>query len=218
MPLHISAIPKDPEAPLILFCHGMGETPEIFLKHWPKLTSLPVHLVAPAGPFPFEKRRPDKIVIGHAWYLYDGGEELFRRTVSDSAAWLREALLQAEATHDLKPRFRCLLGYSQGAYFGYTMALSNPDLFTHVIGAAGRVKESFLPEVRKGTPLASVLVLHGDEDAAVPPLSARNSKDALEGRGHPVTLETLPAGHRLTPAFDESATRWIEKEWAIQEG
>lgn len=199
----------DAASPLVVLCHGMGEEPVAATRRWPELLALPVHVLAPAGPLPFELRSESGIRIGHAWYLYDGGEDLFRETVSRSAAWLRNTLDRVERERGWRPERRALVGFSQGAYFGYVAALANPDRFTHLVAVAGRLKESFVADRLAAGGSLATLILQGREDRSVPPDAGRRSHAALTAAGFPATLEVMDAGHRITPGMDARTAAWL---------
>ncbi len=204
-----------PDSPLVVLCHGMGEDPARASAGWPEVAALPAHLVVPSGPYPFEIRSGAGIRIGHAWYLYDGGPGRFRETVDRSAAWLAAALEGIERDREWAPSGRALVGHSQGAYFGYLLALRRQDLFDRLVAVAGRLKEEFAAEPLAGPGRLRTLIVHGEADRAVPPDAARRSEAALRRAGYAVELRLLPGGHRLSPDRDAAAARWLAAAWNL---
>lgn len=204
----------DSGAPLVVFCHGMGMEPRSWVQLWPRVLSLPVHVLAPAGPYPFEIRKETGIRIGHAWYLYDGSQETFRETLLRSRDWLRETVLSLEHSEGWRPRHRALLGHSQGAYFGYAAALTSQDVFSHLVAAAGRLKEEFVDTALAAPGRLQILILHGRGDRAVPPRAAETSAQTLRRAGYPVALKRLPGGHRPGPEMDAAAADWLRSAWS----
>jgi len=211
VPLLLSLRHGRPDAPLVVFCHGMGETPERFLEHWPMTCALGVHVAAPAGPFAREERTPGGVRIGHAWYLYDGGDRAFRDSLAVSTSWFHDALAAMEAEHGLRPRMRALVGHSQGAYFGYVAALERPDRIQALVAAAGRLKTSFVREALSRPGPLEALILHGEDDSAVDPEAARRSHRALTEAGYRSELRLLPGGHGLPPDRDTAAAGWLAR-------
>lgn len=204
-----------PDSPLVVLCHGMGETPERFLRAWRETLALPVHVVAPAGPYPFEIRKGEDIRIGFAWYLYDGGTEWFRESLDRSADWLAALVRSVESRRGWTPSRRALVGFSQGAYFGYVAALGNQDLFDRLAAVGGRLKTEFVAEALAGGGPLEALVLHGSEDEAVTPEAAARSAEALERAGYGVTRALLPGGHALTPETDRRVAAWLAQGWDL---
>lgn len=200
-----------PSAPVVVLCHGMGQTPGDWLGAAPRILSLPVHLLLPAGPYPHEVRSGSDFRVGHAWYLYDGGPERFRRTVDRSEAWLAGVLGKVESDRGWAPARRVLVGYSQGAYFAFIAALRRPEVFSHLIAVAGRLKAEFVEAElrRKGT--LQTLIVHGERDQAVLPTAAESSRHALELAGFPVELLRMPSGHAFTPEIDAACAAWITR-------
>ena len=198
-----------PDAPLVVLCHGMGETPDPFAARWPRVTALPVHLIAPAGPHPFEIRDADGIRIGHAWYLYDGEREPFRDTVTRSAEWLVNVIESLETREGWTPVSRTLLGYSQGAYFGYVAALNHQDHFDRLVAVAGRLKKEFTAGALATPGTLRTLVVHGEQDRAVSPDAARDSHRVLVRAGYSADLFLHPGGHGLTDDLDDHAATWL---------
>lgn len=198
-----------PDAPLIVICHGMGETPASSAPRWARVSELPVHLVVPAGPFPREVRDESQMRVGYAWYLYDGEEQPFRDTAAAAREWLVRGLAEVEAAEGFAPARRALIGYSQGAYFGYLAALHHQDVFSHLVAVAGRLKAAFAAEPLRDGGKLQTLILHGEKDRAVSGEAARRSEDALAAAGYSVECRLLPGGHRLHPDRDAAAAQWL---------
>jgi predicted esterase len=204
-----------PEAPLVVLCHGQGEDPDRALAAWPRTAALPAHVLAPAGPLPFEIRTGDRFRIGRAWYLYDGGDRLFRETVTASAAWLNELVRRVEAERGWRPRGRALVGFSQGAYFGYVAALSSPGVFDRLVAAAGRLKEEFVAEALARPGPLRTLILHGETDRWVSVEGAHRSHRALRRAGYEAELALFPGGHDLGSDQDRRAAGWLASGWGL---
>jgi predicted esterase len=216
VPVRIRSGPS-PEAPLLVLCHGQGQDPDRALADWPRTLGLAAHAIAPAGPLPHEVRSGGGIRIGRAWYLYDGGDRLFRDTVNASAEWLAALVRRTEAERGWRPRSRALIGFSQGAYFGYAAALNRPDLFDRLVAASGRLKEAFAAEALARPGALRTLILHGEADRAVPVEAAHRSFRALRSAGYEAELAVLPGGHRVPPEGDARAAAWLASGWAGDE-
>jgi len=204
-----------PDAPLVVLCHGMGEDPGRCLADWPALAVLPVHMIVPGGPLPHEIRSGGEIRIGRAWYLYDGGQDLFRTTLTRSAAWLHGLIQRVEATQGWEPRDRALVGFSQGAYFGGVVALEHQDLFGRLVSVSGRIKLEFAEVPAAGR--LRTLVAHGIDDRAVPLDAARSSVEGLRALGYEAELLLFPGGHRMTPDRDLRISEWLSGEWNLDD-
>jgi predicted esterase len=202
-------------APLVVLCHSRGEDPREWTRRWPRTLALPVHVVAPRGPFAFEVKSREKTRIGFAWYLYDGGPTWFRETVLRAAAYLCRLLEDLERTAGLAPRERALVGHSQGAYFAYVAALRNPSLFHRLVAAAGRLKEEFVADALRDAAPLRTLILHGAEDRVVSVQAGERSFRALRRAGYVVEKKVLAGGHGVTPETDIEAARWLASGWGM---
>lgn len=196
-------------APLLVLCHGMSQTPEAWLEMAPRILALPAHVLLPAGPYPHEVRSGGAFRIGHAWYLYDGGLDRFRETVDRSEGWLLQGIARAEAERGWNPSRRVLVGYSQGAYFAYVVALHHQDIFSHLIAVAGRLKEEFLIEALERGGALHTLVVHGEADRAVDPGAALRSHRRLLEAGYRADQLLVPGGHAFGPEIDAKVADWI---------
>ena len=211
------SLAHDQSAPLLVYCHGMGEDPQSFSRFWPEVNNLPCHVVAPAGPYAHEVRKGGTIRIGHAWYLYDGGHDLFAKTARQSWNWLLSVLRELEEQHRLSPSSRVLMGYSQGAYFSFAAALNHQNTFHGLIAAAGNLKEHVAGDaLQTGGPLHS-LILHGEDDPSVPVRFARESASLLRRHGYRAELIIQSGGHGLHPQRDAAAAEWLRWLWNLQE-
>ena len=92
-----------------------------------------------------------------------------------------------------------IIGFSQGAALGYTLAVMNPLKVTTLVGLSGflpdGVSNLLKPDHLKGLP---VFIAHGAEDDIVPIERARMSVGSLQDAGAAVVYCEDQVGHKLS--------------------
>lgn len=120
----------------IVALHGMGEDADRMIERVEPLAADGWSLLCPRAPFPVEIRRRRDRTVGYAWYQYDGNAERFVAAMSDTGTFLfgvLDGVIPAGTPI-------VLVGFSQGAYLAYYLALRHPDRVRGVVGIAGRAK------------------------------------------------------------------------------
>lgn len=194
---------------LVVGLHGMGEHDGVMARRLAPLADRGHALLVPRGPHPLEIRRPDRIRIGYAWYHYDGDEGRFLASMDRAARFLFPLVDEIREGDGGRPRRTVLVGFSQGAYLAYYLALRHPDRFAGVCGIAGRAKPEVLGDHLADARGVRVLHLHGEDDAAVSPDPCRASIEALAAAGLDARFELVPGGHDVTPDTVARVATWI---------
>jgi predicted esterase len=188
--------------PLVVGLHGWGQSADYFAWLCRPLVFGGAAFLFPQGPWSFEMRKAGKIRIGHAWYLYDGGDEPFRSTLARAEAHLIGLMDELGASQPIDGTRAALFGFSQGAYTGYFVTLRNTDRFQAMAGlGGGRLKPEFVAKNVESARRIPYLLLHGAQDASVPLERTSLMKAELEAWGFPVFLETFVAGHEMTESM-----------------
>jgi phospholipase/carboxylesterase len=116
----------------------------------------------------------------------------------------------AARTCGTDPRRSIMLGYSQGAYLAYYLALRYPDRFAGVVGIAGRPKDEVLDSALPAARGVRVLHLHGESDRVVSAAACRESVEALGAHGIAVDFRVLPGGHEISAAMVDAIAAWLQ--------
>lgn len=173
----------------------------------------------PEGPYPYEIRKEARIRIGHSWYLYDGQEQLFRETLERTDTYLGALIEETRVHTGCHPDRVFLLGFSMGAYTGYYVALRHPERFAGLVAIGGRMKEEFVQDM---LPVAAdsvaVLILHGEEDLAVPIERAHLTHETLRAHGFDVEMQTFARGHELHDDEIRAARAWFDRRFPAPGG
>ncbi len=196
---------------LVMALHGMGQYPALMQRMLQPCLDLPCLWLFPRAPWPYEIRKPDKIVIGHAWYLYDGDQQSLRASMDTAGAHLLG--LQAEIALRHNIRQTILAGFSQGGYLAGYLGPRHPQVFSAAACIAGRIKHEF--HAGATTPALGVKLaqFHGGRDPAVTAQAARDAVAATRALGFTDVryTEDPEAGHEISPAMGQSLRQWFQE-------
>ena len=143
---------------------------------------------------------------GRQWFDEDAAdEELITAGVAEAARSLDAFIGHVAATRRLDAGRIALVGYSQGAMVSLYAAPRRSDPVAGVVAFAGRLFGGrSLPAA--GCSNFRALLLHGGEDAAVPPFAALEARHILQDRGDAVEAVIYPdRGHGDILAIDGPA-------------
>jgi len=195
----------------------MGENEAVMARRVSPLGRLPARLLVPRAPFPVELRRRDRTRIGHAWYQYDGDEDRFVASMEHTRRYLFPlidrvcGLSSGERSGGGPFPGVFLVGFSQGAYLAYYLALRHPDRFQGVIGVAGRPKDEVLGPHLEAAREVRVLHLHGASDEVVSADACRDSVAVLAAAGLDAHFRLVPGAHEVSPEMQEVMGEWLRK-------
>ena len=127
------------EYPLVIGLHGLGSSPDRFIRLWDKFAKRDFIYAVPQAPYPFLVGKaigyswglrvaPEDPVGGHSWRMSE-------RFVSGIAGQLKRGYTIGDVY---------LLGFSQGAALAYEAGLTSPDVFTGIICFGGWLKACLL--------------------------------------------------------------------------
>jgi len=194
----------DPDAPLVVAVHGLGDRPEN-LAHLYRDISAPCRLVLPRGPIPHGS--------GSSWFdidiPYAPDAALGDRigAAADRVAALIDHLKTTRAFRG-KP---VVTGFSQGGMISFAVAIRHPESVGFVVPIAGALPEAALPAGPAAGTLPSVRAFHGTADTLVPIDFARRTIAALTAAGYDAELqEYAGVGHTVPSAMQRDALAVID--------
>lgn len=197
---------------LLVALHGMGMSASSFARVLRHLPDDPERAtLIPEGPYPFERRTPDEIKVGHSWYIYRGDQDEFRAHLERSEAHLNRVLEHVAAAGHSVPQDRTLLGFSQGGYLAGFAALRDPARYPRLVIASARLKHEFLTTELASRNLPPTLFIHSAADTATPVERAREGAQLLRDHGASAELMLHDAGHRLPPEGLERLHEWWQE-------
>jgi phospholipase/carboxylesterase len=205
---HVSQAPrrlKSGKAPALVLLHGVGgnETNLLpltatFDERFHVLSARgPVHLGPNAFGW-FEVRfTPDPVINA------DQAEASRQNLI----AFLEDALIR----YDLEPSQVFLMGFSQGAIIGASVALTRPDLMAGLVMMSGRILPEIKPHLAPIDELEdlSVLVAHGVHDNKLPIRHGHASRDLLSSFGVNLTYHEYDMTHEITQPEVLEISAWL---------
>ncbi|SFR50428.1 alpha/beta hydrolase [Litoreibacter janthinus] len=188
------------DSSLVIFLHGYGaDGADLLGLADPLSEHLPdTVFVAPNAP-----ERCIGNPMGYQWFpipWIDGSSEEesergMMQAVEDLNAYI-DATMEDEGVSEAET---ILVGFSQGTMMALHIAPRREDQFAGVVAFSGRLlRPELLKDEAKSKP--PVILIHGDQDDVVPPISMPEAGDALQEAGFPVYGHVMKGtGHGIAP-------------------
>jgi predicted esterase len=197
------------EKPLIVYLHGYNQNIEYLEKKVDSMLSLNAYHLFIQGPYPIYDTSRKKNVSrwGRAWYLYDGNQGQFIKSMEVASEFIQEiidGLLNMIEVNRL-----CVFGYSMGGYLGGYFAFSRWKHVNDLVVIGGRIKTEAFDGKRDKAKHVNILALHGKNDASVYADPQKECVDLLKKEGFNAEFKLLEAGHELNEEFIQSAKDWL---------
>jgi phospholipase/carboxylesterase len=138
-------------------------------------------------------------INGYGWYQMVHGVTPDPEKVDTAVDQLREFIEEAVTRYPIDPRKLVLVGFSQGGYMAYNLAMRWPERFAALIGIGTAFPERLKGQITNHAALASLptMVQHGRADQAVELARARKSVETLRELKVPVTIREYDCGHEV---------------------
>jgi phospholipase/carboxylesterase len=119
--------------------------------------------------------------------------------------FIDEALSDVFALYSIDPKRIAIAGFSEGAAYAFTLAITNSDLFTHVIAfSPSQPKQDELRD------LPPVFISHGTSDTVSPIAeSSRTLVPKLKAIGLEVTYQEFDGAHTIPADVSRRAFTWF---------
>lgn len=184
---------------LVVFVHGYGADGNDLLSLGDPLAE---HMPDTVFYAPNAPNKCQMNPMGYEWFpipWIDGSTEEAAQAGMDEAVvllndWLTETM-QAEGVTAAQTM---LVGFSQGTMMSLHVGPRREDQLAGIVGFSGRLlRPEDLGEVKTKPP---ILLVHGDADDVVPPISMPDAADALTAAGFEVyTHVSKGTGHGIAP-------------------
>lgn len=160
--------------------------------------------------------------MGFQWFpipWIDGSSEEEAEAGMDAAIEdLNGYLDSVMVDEDVLPEQVIVVGFSQGTMMALHVLPRRDDPVAGIVGISGRLlRPELLADELKCKP--PVLLIHGDEDEVVPPISMPEAGDALQSAGFDVFGHVMKGtGHGIAPDGLGVALSFIGKQFNIDLG
>ena len=195
--------------PLIVYLHGFNQNIKQFQKLTAPLRSLEAYHLFIQGPYPiYDQKRQKKVENwGRSWYLYDGLQDQFIKSLELSSEFIQEIVDNILPQIDVSRI--ALFGYSMGGYLAGYFALSRWKHVNDLVVIGGRIKTEVFEENPGNYEHMNVLALHGAKDQSVESKPQRECSEQLAEWGANVTFEELEESHTLSSLFLDRTFGWF---------
>lgn len=209
VPYKIIETGKSGEKSLIVYLHGFNQNIKQFGELVEDLLSLEAYHLFIQGPYPIYDRRRQKKVKdwGRAWYLYDGEQDQFIKSLELSAEFIQDVI--GKILKQITVSRIAVLGYSMGGYQAGYFALSRRNYVNDLIVIGGRIKTEVFENQEVRYEYLSILALHGSEDESVKSDPQKESCEQLARWGAEVTFNELNEAHSLDGLFISTTLQWL---------
>lgn len=202
---------KKGKKPLIVYLHGFNQNIDRFEKIVKPLTELRAYHLFIQAPYPlYDQTRTKKVEDwGRSWYLYDGEQQQFVRSLELSSEFIQEII------DGLLPNIEvsrlCLFGYSMGGYLAGYFMLSRWKHVNEAIIIGARIKTEVFADRLQEANHINVLALHGSGDTSVFPEPQQKEIEKLKEEGYNARFKSIEAQHKLSQLFIRESELWLKE-------
>ncbi len=200
--------PKGPK-PLIVYLHGKGQYLDAFRKKTEAFHDLDAYHLYIQGPYPELTQIKEREKIGYSWYLYNGKQGSFVKSLEYTAEFIQEIIDGVRPF--LKITRLCMVGYSMGGYQAAYFGLSRWKHTNELIVIGGRVKTELVGSGWKNLKHLKVLAVHGASDEQVAPERQQEHIGIMQSNGVDATFLEVEGGHALSAQMTKAGIDWLKK-------
>ena len=197
------------EKPLIVYLHGFKQNIAQFEELVSDLLSIEAYHLFVQGPYPIYDRSREKEVKdwGRAWYLYDGRQDQFVKSLELASEFLQQVI--DNILKQISANRLAVLGYSMGGYLAGYFGLSRWKHVNDLVVVGGRIKTEIFEGHSGRYEHMNVLALHGKQDRSVKSDPQKQSTAQLQHWGANVRFKELEESHALSSLFIKEIKQWF---------
>ncbi|MTI88277.1 MAG: hypothetical protein FH748_09945 [Balneolaceae bacterium] len=195
--------------PLIVYLHGYNQNLVYFEKKMEEMLDVRAYHLFIQAPYPIYNKNRERTVAqwGRAWYLYDGRQDQFVKSMERASQFIQDTLDSVSGAIEIN-RY-CIFGYSMGGYLGGYFAFSRWKYISDLIVVGGRIKTEVFEGKRARASHINVLALHGKKDDSVLAEPQKKEISLLAKEGFSAEFRVIDEGHRLTTEYVSEARQWL---------
>tara|TARA_R110002124_G_scaffold48026_3_gene142177 strand:- start:12036 stop:12725 length:690 start_codon:yes stop_codon:yes gene_type:complete len=196
--------------PLIVYLHGYKQNISTFESLVKELIDIEAYHLFIQAPYPlYDETRTKKVEDwGRSWYLYDGEQAQFVKSMELSSEFIQEII------DGLLPNIQvsriCLFGYSMGGYLAGYFMLSRWKHVNDAIIIGARIKTEVFEDRLSEANHINILALHGKNDESVLPEPQRQEIATLKAAGFNAQFQLIDDSHKLTTLYISKALKWLK--------
>lgn len=196
--------------PLIVYLHGYNQNISYFKRKVSDLLDIKAYHLFIQAPYPiYDEEHKRKVAEwGRAWYLYDGDQQQFVKSLELASEFVQE--VTDNTLNHIEVSRLAVIGYSMGGYLAGYFALSRWKHVNELVVIGGRIKTEVF-EGRNGSySHMNVLALHGSKDDSVKSTPQKKSARKMEEMGAKVTFKEINESHSLNASYLSVTKDWLK--------
>ncbi|GAA5521191.1 hypothetical protein LQ318_05565 [Aliifodinibius salicampi] len=210
VPFMLMDVGKEKDKRLFIYLHGFRQNMNIFRSYMEPLLDLEGYHLFIQGPYPIYDRDRNKRIEewGRAWYLYDGNQDSFHKSLEHTSAFL-DQLIDKRIANESKFSSMTIIGYSMGGYLAGYYTLSRAPRVDNLVVIGSRIKTEYFKDKQHNYTELEVLAIHGKDDRSVEGAPQKRSCNQLAKWGANVTYKELNGGHKLQEKYLNEIRKWL---------
>ncbi len=177
------------EVPLVVGLHGLGSSPDSFMRIWELIDEPNFIFVVPQAPYSIGDD-------SYSWYHGEYGTEKWGHSLLLAGNYVCDLIEQIKLEYPVSDVY--LFGFSQGGCLTLYTGLSHPELFTAIIPASGWLEEELIaPDLISVATSMEIDLMHSPDDTGVPFEASEETLALLTYNGWNVQLHQTSDGHRV---------------------
>jgi phospholipase/carboxylesterase len=186
---------KNKPATLMIAMHGYGDKAYSFSPIWRYIEDSNVIFVVPEAPYPFVDG--DRAAFSWAPFV-SMDDSLWYSAYKKTEHYILDLQKHMASTYKIDQTW--LMGFSQGAFNGFILAIENPTVFNGLLACGGGLVTDALQEkAYESARQLKVIISHGKQDRVVSFEEGQKAYDILKSKGLDVTLHEFEGGHSVSP-------------------
>ncbi len=175
------------EVPLVIGLHGLGSSPDNFMRIWESIDEPNFIFVVPQAPYPIGED-------AFSWYRGNGGTEEWGHSLLLAGNYVLKLTEHLQNEYPVSDIY--LFGFSQGACLSLYTGIKNPEIFNSIIAASGWLEEDLISANQLHSPTdMRIELIHSPEDRGVPFEDAQRAVSVLSLAGWNANLHVITGGH-----------------------